>query len=261
MQFIDTHCHLYVEEFDEDRLPTLQRALDAGVSTMLLPAIDSLTTTRQARLAEEFPGHFFQMIGLHPTSINEDYMPELRHVERLLLEDSSRYVAIGEIGLDFYWDTTYRQQQLEALRYQFQLAERYNLPVALHIRNAYEEIFQFLKSLSQSAFRGVFHCFSGTLEQARMAVEMGFHLGIGGVLTYKKSTLPDIVKVIPLERIVLETDCPYLAPVPYRGRRNESSYIVHTARALAAILGLPLETIAEATTANARRLFNLTEPL
>lgn len=257
MNFTDTHCHLYSEEFDTDRSAAVERALEAGVTQMLLPAIDSQNTERQHRLAAEYPSNMHLMAGLHPTSVDENYQAELTLVEQQLALHEHSYVAIGEIGLDLYWDTTYRQQQIVALRHQLQLSKQYHLPVALHIRNAYNEMLEVLKELNYATYNGVFHCFSGDLSQAYAAIEMGFYLGIGGVLTYKKSTLPEVVKAIPIERLLLETDCPYLAPVPYRGKRNESAYIVAVANKIAEIKGLTLESVAFHTTHNAKQCFTL----
>ncbi|MBQ7279253.1 MAG: TatD family hydrolase [Bacteroidales bacterium] len=254
---IDTHTHIYCEEFDDDRDAVVQRAVDAGVALMLLPAIDSQTTERQQQLVDSYPALFRQMSGLHPTSVNDDYERELRLVERQMDEAADRYIAVGEIGLDLYWDTTYYDQQRDALMRQMRLAERCGKPVSLHIRNAYAEFFEVAKELNRATFRGVMHCFSGILDDALRAVEMGLYIGIGGVLTYKKSALPDIVRRVPLNRIVLETDAPYLAPVPMRGRRNESSYIAYVAQHLAQILEEPVDVIAEATTENAKTLFAL----
>lgn len=255
--FIDTHTHLYCEEFDDDREATVQRALDADVSLMLLPAIDSHTTQRQQSLWQSHPDCFRQMAGLHPTSVSDNYEDELSLVAQQLQNAPEQYVAIGEIGLDLYWDATYRPQQEDALLRQLDLAETYHKPVALHIRNAYDEFFQLLQRHNRATYSGVLHCYSGTLQQAFAATEMGFFIGIGGVLTYKKSTLPEIVSALPLERILLETDAPYLAPVPHRGHRNESAYLPHVAQYLADIKHLPLERIAEVTTANAQTLFAL----
>lgn len=254
---IDTHTHLYCEEFDDDRDVVVRRAIEAGVGIMLLPAIDSQTTERQQRLFDGNPQVFRQMAGLHPTSVKEDYEKELQLVERQLNEAPERYVAVGEIGLDLYWDSTFYDQQRDALIRQMRLAEQYDKPVSLHIRNAYSEFFELAKEVNRPSYRGVMHCYSGTLAEAQQAVEMGFYIGIGGVLTYKKSLLPDIVRAIPLSRIVLETDSPYLAPVPMRGRRNESSYVVHVAQCLAAVLDKSYDVITATTTENARSLFAL----
>ena len=257
MQLIDTHTHIYSEEFDEDRDAVVSRAKEAGIVKMLLPAIDSTSIDRQEALAERYPDLFRQMIGLHPTSVTEDFEGEMALVERKLKEHPKEYVAIGEIGLDLYWDATYKYQQIEVLKRQMLLAEQYDLPVELHIRNAYGEMFEVLKDLNRAQYKGVFHCYSGTLEEAYKAVEMGFYLGIGGVLTYKKSILPDIVKAISLNKLVLETDSPYLAPVPYRGKRNESSYVAEVARKMALVKEVDIEEIATKTTRNAVELFKL----
>lgn len=267
MELIDTHTHIYCEEFDSDREAVIQRALDAGIVQMLLPAIDSLTHQRQEDLATAHPSLFSQMMGLHPTSVTENYQEELTIVETLLAAHPEKYVAIGEIGLDFYWDTTYKQQQIEVLKRQLFLAQRLSKPVALHLRSskdgnpdndAYRTLFNILDELHihQAAHpMGVLHCYSGSLDQALEGVERGFCLGIGGVLTYKKSELPQIVTAAPLDSILLETDSPYLAPVPYRGRRNESSYVAEVAAKMAEILGRDIEEIAAQTTQNAKKTF------
>lgn len=257
MQLIDTHTHIYSEEFDEDRAQVVERAVNAGIVKMLLPAIDSASFERQEKLAKDYPSLFRQMMGLHPTSVTNDFEKELELVETKLKENPNEYVAIGEVGLDLYWDKTFKEQQIEVLRRQMLLAEQYDKPVELHIRNAYTEMFDLLKELNRAQYKGVFHCFSGTLEEAHMAVEMGFSLGIGGVLTYKKSLLPDIVKEISLKKLVLETDSPYLAPVPYRGKRNESAYVIEVARKMSAIKEVELEEVAMQTTHNAMVLFSL----
>ena len=255
---IDTHTHLYCEEFDSDRDAVVARAVAAGVEIMLLPAIDSNTMQRQQQLAEQYPDNFRQMAGLHPTSVGSNYEEELSLVERQLDENPDQYVGVGEIGLDLYWDTTHRAEQEEVLLRQMNMAERHNKPVALHIRNAYTEFFGLMKQLNREKYNGVMHCFSGTLDEALLGVEMGYYLGIGGVLTYKKSLLPEIVRQIPIECLLLETDAPYLAPVPHRGRRNESAYIVNVAQMMADIKGKSIEYIADATSENARQLFKLT---
>ncbi|MBR1516606.1 MAG: TatD family hydrolase [Bacteroidales bacterium] len=252
---IDTHSHLYSEEFDNDREAAVQRAIEAGVELMLLPAIDSQSIQRQQQLATSHPSNFRIMAGVHPTSIDDNYERELQIVEEQLRSDAERYVAIGEIGLDLYWDTTYRQQQEEALLRQLDLAENYKKPVSIHIRNAYEEFFDLLARRNHATYNGVLHCYSGTLQQGWQAIEMGFHLGIGGVLTYKKSLLPDIVAKVPLQSLVLETDAPYLAPTPFRGRRNESSYLVYVAQTLADIRQIQVQNVAETTSENAKRIF------
>lgn len=257
MRLIDTHTHIYCEEFDEDRQQTVERAKSAGVVHMLLPAIDHESYGRQEQLAESDSALFSQMMGLHPTSVGEDYEQRLLDVERLFEMGSQKYVAVGEIGLDLYWDTTFKDQQIDALIKQMRLADRYGIPVALHVRSAYDELFEVLRHINKATYSGVLHCYSGTERQAMEAIEMGWHLGIGGTLTYKKSVLPDIVRQVPLERILLETDSPYLPPVPHRGRRNESSYVALVAEYLSQVLDKKLEIVAEQTTLNAINLFVL----
>lgn len=257
IQLIDTHSHLYDEAFDNDRNDAVERALQAGVGLMLLPAIDPDSYQQQHELAESNPSCFREMMGLHPTSIKEDYQQLLAITKQLLFDHRERYVAVGEIGLDYYWDRTFEQQQQEVLITQMGWAQELDLPVTLHVRNAYNELFELLRSLNRSRFKGVMHCFGGTVEQALEAIEMGLHIGIGGVVTFKKSLMADVVKAIPLTSIVLETDAPYLAPVPHRGHRNESAFVLHVAEKVAQLKELPLETVAKITTANARKLFKL----
>ena len=263
MDFIDTHCHLYDEAFDADRDDAVQRALDAGVTTLLLPDIDSGSTPRLDALAAQYPTVFRSMAGLHPTSVKEDYEQELKHVhDRLfhptpLSDHLSPFIAVGEIGMDLYWDRTFEEQQREVLKQQLLWAEELKLPVALHIRKAHNEVFNLLKELNRPVWRGVMHCFGGSLQEAKRAVEMGFLLGIGGVVTFKNATLAEIVKAMPLKYLLLETDAPYLSPVPHRGQRNASSYIPLIAQKIADLKGIPLSEVAEQTTASARELFQL----
>ncbi len=263
MNFIDTHCHLYDEAFDTDRDQALQRALDAGVTTMLLPDIDSSSTSRLDTLAAAYPQHFRRMSGLHPTSVKEDFEQELQQVhERLFAAHNPQpaahtFVAVGEIGMDLYWDRTFEAEPREVLRTQMLWAEALGLPVALHIRKAHNEVFGLLRDLNRPRYRGVMHCFGGSVQEAQRAVEMGFHLGIGGVVTFKNATLADVVKAVPLERLLLETDAPYLSPVPHRGQRNEPAYIPLVAQRIADLRGISLDEVADVTTANARALFRL----
>ena len=255
MTFIDTHCHLYDEAFDADRPQAVQRALDAGVTTMLLPDIDSTSTERLDTLYNLYPNHFHRMAGLHPTSVKEDFELELAHVRKRL--ETGSFVAVGEIGMDLYWDRTFEEQQREVLRRQMRWAEEFGLPVALHIRKAHNEVFGLLRDLNRSTYRGVMHCFGGSLQEAQRAVEMGFMLGIGGVVTFKNATMAEVAKAMPLDRLLLETDSPYLSPVPHRGERNESSYIPLIAQKIADLRGISIEAVAEQTSANARMLFCL----
>lgn len=260
MPFIDTHCHLYDEAFDVDRDAALQRALDAGVATLLLPAIDSLSHEQQEQLALQHPQCFHQMMGLHPTSVKEDYVQELALVRARLFHSPNsptEYVAIGEIGMDLYWDRTFEAQQREVLRTQLLWALDLDLPVCLHIRKAHNEVFALLRDINRPSWRGVMHCFGGSLQEAHRALEMGFHLGIGGVVTFKNATMAEVAKTAPLDRLLLETDAPYLAPVPHRGQRNEPSYIPIIAQRIADLRGISLDEVAAVTTDSAQNLFRI----
>lgn len=275
MQFIDTHCHLYDEAFDEDRDQAVARALDAGVTTLLLPDIDSTSTPRLDALAGQYPQHFRRMAGLHPTSVKEDYEAELQHVHNRLNNSSNspeidlrsnslnsnnsplKFIAVGEIGMDLYWDRTFEAQQREVLKTQLQWAVDLDLPVCLHIRKAHNEVFSVLRELNRPSWRGVMHCFGGSVQEAQRAIEMGFHLGIGGVVTFKNATMAEVVKAVPLDRLLLETDAPYLSPVPHRGQRNESAYIPLIAQKIADLRGISLAEVAAVTTASATALFRL----
>lgn len=259
MTFIDTHCHLYDEAFDTDRAEALQRALDAGVTTMLLPDIDSASTPRLEELYKAYPQHFRPMVGLHPTSVKEDFEQELAKVRAALTTQhpTMKYVAVGEIGMDLYWDRTFEAEQREVLKRQMLWAEEQNLPVCLHIRKAHNEVFGLLRDLNRPRYRGVMHCFGGSVQEAQRAVEMGFHLGIGGVVTFKNATLAEVVKAVPLSSLLLETDAPYLSPVPHRGQRNESAYIPLIAQRIADLRGITIDEVAQTTTASACDLFRL----
>jgi TatD DNase family protein len=254
--FIDTHTHLYLEEFDPDRDDTIRRAISSGTLKMLLPNIDSTSWEPMLKLCRQFPGNCFPMAGLHPTSVKAaTVQEELMKVEVMIEEEG--FVAIGEIGIDLYWDKTFLAEQEEAFRRQLKLAKKEQLPVVIHMRNSFDEIWKVLKPETGDELKGVFHCFSGNLEQARKVIDAGFVLGIGGVVTFKNSGLQEVVKAVGLESLVLETDAPYLAPVPYRGQRNESSYIPLIAAKIAEITGKPLQEVAEITTSNASQLFKL----
>lgn len=254
---IDTHCHLYDEAFDADRHEAVMRAVEADVPVMLLPAIDSQSHAAQEALAQQYPQHFHQMMGLHPTSVDQNYEAELAIVRQKLFAPQRHYVAVGEIGLDLYWDKTFLPQQIEVLRQQMNWARELSLPVCLHVRKAYNELFGLLRDLNFGTYRGVMHCFGGSVQEALRAVEMGFYIGIGGVVTFKNATLAEVAAAVPLDRIVLETDAPYLAPVPYRGKRNESAYIPVIASKIAELRGITLREVAETTTRAARQLFAL----
>jgi TatD DNase family protein len=259
MNFIDTHTHLYAEEFDHDRDTVLANASSAGVNRMLLPAIDREYHARMMDLAATYPDHCYPMIGLHPTSVKSNFLEELDFVIHRLAEEGTRYIAIGEIGIDLYWDKTYSGEQEEAFSIQLDLAIQYELPVAIHTRNSFDIATALIRQKKDPRLKGVFHCFGGSPEQAREAIKLGFLLGIGGILTYKNSGLQKVVEETGLEHLVLETDAPYLPPVPYRGKRNESAFIPLIAAKIAELKNTTPGEVAEVTTRNAMKLFNLTD--
>ena len=252
---IDTHTHLYSEEFDKDRAEMIARAKAAGVTRCFIPAIDSSYTERMFQLKNEYTDYVFLMNGLHPCNVKENYKEELTHVENLMPTHS--FCAIGEIGIDLYWDKTFLKEQQEAFAWQIQLAKKHQLPIVIHCREAFEEVFEVLESEKGDDLVGIFHCFSGTEAQAHRAIGYGLHLGIGGVVTFKNGKLDQFLKNIDLQHIVLETDSPYLAPVPYRGKRNESAYIVQVADKLSDIYELPVDEIKRITTKNATKIFKI----
>lgn len=254
--FIDTHSHLYDDAFTEDEDLAIKRAIEAGVTKMILPDIDSMSREQMFSLAEKHPDNLYPCLGLHPTSIGKDWEKELEFV--LSYNGSKKIWAIGEIGLDCYWSKDFLKEQQDAFRQQLELASRMSLPVIIHSRESTGLIIDILKEYRHLALKGVMHAYSGSAETFRELQELGdWYIGIGGVLTYKKASIADTVKEIPLERILLETDSPYLTPVPYRGKRNESAYIPHIAEKLALQKGSSLEEVARITTQNARNLFNL----
>ena len=255
MILTDTHAHLYLNAFDDDRHNAITIAIAKGVRYLLLPNIDKYSITPMMDLVRDFPGNCFPMMGLHPTSVKEDFEEQLEIVKAWLKKE--KFCAIGEMGIDLYWDETYFPQQQEAFRVQASLAMNYGLPLVIHSRESFDEIFQLLDEVWKPGLKGVFHCFTGNLEQAEHIIGLGFKLGIGGVLTYKNSGLPEVIKEISLEHILLETDAPFLAPVPYRGKRNESSYIPVIAQKIAEIKNESLSEIARITTQNTINLFNL----
>lgn len=263
MNLIDTHSHLYGPEFDEDREEALTRAAGAGVGRLLLPAIDSESHDRLFDLCRLHPQRCVPMIGLHPTSVNDNprWQEELELVEQLLAappEGIPPFCAIGEIGLDFYWSRDFREQQTEAFRRQIELALQYDLPIAVHTRNAWPETVALMREYAGRGLRGVFHAYSDTLETYRELRSLGdFRFGIGGVVTFKKSLLAAIVPEMELDDLVLETDCPYLTPTPHRGERNESAYVRFVCNEVARLKGLTPDEVADATTASAERLFRL----
>jgi TatD DNase family protein len=256
MNFIDTHCHLYLQEFADDRHAAINQAINAGVNKILLPNIDSSSWQPMLELFRKYPGICFPMAGLHPTSVlPETIDSEMDEVKRQL--ETGDYIAIGEIGVDLYWDKTHQALQEETFRYQIQLAKRYRLPVAIHVRKSFDEVWQILKSEIGPDLQGVFHCFPGDEAQAWRVIEAGFLLGIGGVVTFKNSGLQKVVAAVGPEHIILETDAPFLAPAPYRGKRNEPAYIPIIAEKVAELCGMSVDEVAEITTGNAARLFNL----
>lgn len=256
MEYIDTHSHLYDEAFSSEEDLAVERAVNAGVTKMIVPDIDSSTRQVMFDLAERHPGTLFPTLGLHPTSVAANWRDEMDAVEKALPEH--KIWAIGEIGIDCYWSKEFLEQQKEAFRIQLEMAEKLDLPVIIHSRESTELIINVLKDYKTHNLRGVFHAYSGSAETYRELQKLGdWYIGIGGVLTYKKASIAETVKEIPLERILLETDSPYLTPVPHRGKRNESSYIPHIAEKLAIQKGISMEEVARTTTANAIRLFRL----
>ena len=255
MIITDTHTHLYSEAFDEDRDEVISRALDAGVHRFFIPAIDSSYTAAMYKLEELYPDNVFLMTGLHPTHVKENYKEEINHVEEQLI--ARDFYAIGEIGIDLYWDKTFLKQQQEAFVYQIRLAKKNKLPIVIHCREAFNEIFEILEQEKGEDLHGIFHCFTGTLEQAHKAISYGMKLGIGGVATFKNGKIDQFLNQIALKHIVLETDSPYLAPVPYRGKRNESVYILRVLEKLALIYNVNQAEIARITTKNSKEIFSV----
>ena len=253
MKIVDTHCHLYLEEFKNDLNAVIERAKKLGVEKFFLPAIDSEVITSMLDLEKNFPDECFAMMGLHPCSVKGNYKDELKLVEQWLNKRS--FVAIGEIGLDFYWDKTFAKQQYEAFELQMEWALQRNMPMVIHTRNAIEEAIAMVKPFAAKGLRGIFHCFSGDYQNAKEIIEINFLLGIGGVITYKNSGLQPVIEKIDLNHIVLETDAPYLTPVPYRGKRNESSYLEFVIAKLAEVKNVTAEEIANITTQNAEKIF------
>lgn len=255
MELVDSHAHLFLKEFDEDLAQVIERAKSAGVIKIYLPNIDSSTLDNLLDVSNRYPGYLFPMVGLHPTSVKDNYLEELKLVDEQL-QSVSDYIAIGEVGLDLYWDKTYITQQVEAFEYQIRLALKHNLPLIIHCRDAFDEMYEVMLPLRNSGLKGVFHSFTGSLNDAKRFLEFpGFKLGINGVVTFKNSVLPETLREVPLSRLVIETDAPYLAPVPYRGKRNESAYLVNIVRALAGIFQVTEEEIATVTTENACEIF------
>ncbi|THF48445.1 TatD family deoxyribonuclease [Flavobacterium supellecticarium] len=255
MTLTDTHTHLYSEEFDQDRDEMIARAIAAGVTRFFVPSIDSTYTEKMYALEKAYPGHIYLMMGLHPCYVKENYKEELAHVEAALAQ--REFKAIGEIGIDLYWDKTTLEIQKIAFRHQIQLAKKYKLPINIHCREAFDEIFEVLELEKSDELFGIFHCFSGTYEQALQAISYNMKLGIGGVVTFKNGKIDQFLSQIDLKHLVLETDSPYLAPVPYRGKRNESGYTRLVAEKLAELYQLPVAEIARITTENSKAIFGI----
>lgn len=255
MVLTDTHTHLYSEAFNEDRDEMMQRAFDNNVQRMFVPAIDSTYTKAMLSLESDYPNHVFLMMGLHPTHVKENYLEELAHVEEMLSQ--RKFVAVGEIGIDLYWDKTFFKQQQEAFRIQIRLAKQYQLPIVIHCRDAFDEIFEILEEEKSEDLFGIFHCFTGTIEQAHQAISYNMKLGIGGVVTFKNGKIDQFINEIDLKHIVLETDSPYLAPKPYRGKRNESGYLTKVVEKLAELYQVSEEEIARVTTENSKAIFTI----
>ncbi len=255
MILIDTHCHLYSEEFTEDIGEVIQRATTEGVQKFYLPSIDSEAIASMLVLEQKYPKKCIAMMGLHPCYVKENYQEELEVVKQWLAKRN--FAAIGEIGLDFYWDKTFIAQQYDAFRTQIEWSLQYKLPIVIHSRDAIQETINVVKEYAPRGIKGIFHCFGGNYENAKEIIDAGFYLGIGGVITYKNSGLGEILPRIDLQNIVLETDAPYLAPVPFRGKRNESSYLKYITEKLATIKNVSIEEVAAVTTANAEKIFVL----
>ena len=251
--FIDTHTHLYDEKFDLDRNEMIQKAIDAGVAKMYLPNCDSTTIEGMMAVEKAFPDHCFAMMGLHPCYVKENIADELKIVEQWLSQ--RKFAAVGEIGLDYYWDKTFVNEQKSAFRTQIEWSIQYNLPIVIHTRESTKDTIDIVKEYQSRGVRGVFHCFSGSLETAKQIIDMGFYLGMGGVLTYKNAGLQEVIKQVDLKHLVLETDAPYLTPVPHRGKRNESAYVQLVAQKLAELKEIDVEDVETVTTNNANTLF------
>ena len=255
MILTDTHTHLYAEQFDEDREEVILKALDLGIKRFFIPAIDSSYYDRMFALEKAFPENVFLMAGLHPTHVKADFKDELAFVKKQL--ETKQFYAIGEIGMDLYWDKSFIKEQQEAFHMQILWAKERKLPIVIHCRDAFEEIFEIMDVVCDDDLNGIFHCFTGNKEQAERIISYGFKLGIGGVITFKNGGLDKFMSDIPLEHVVLETDAPYLAPAPYRGKRNESSYLINVLGKLVDLYGIDSEEIARITTSNSQQVFGI----
>ena len=255
MQLTDTHTHFYADEFNGLREQLMHDALTAGVSRFFLPNIDSSSIAPMLDLEKEFPGHFFPMMGLHPCSVKDNWKEEIKIVEEWL--SKRKFSAVGEMGIDLYWDKTHFEEQKQAFIRQVEIANDYKLPIIIHTRESFDVTYDLLCTTKKEAPQGIFHCFTGTEEQAKKAIDMGFYLGIGGVVTFKNSGLDKSLAKISLDHLVLETDAPYLAPVPYRGKRNDPAYILKVAEKLSELKGVSVMEVARVTTENSRKIFGV----
>ena len=252
---IDTHAHLYTSDYADDRSEVIDRAMKADVGMVFMPNIDSGSVEQMLELSRAFPGFCYPLMGLHPSSVGEDYIREVEVVSEWLGRE--KFYGIGEIGIDFYWDQTFRIQQEDAFRQQLRLARNLGLPVVIHVRESFHEVWAVLEKEQDGSLTGIFHCFSGTEEEARKVIDAGFFLGIGGVVTFRNNTLAGVLEATGPNHVVLETDAPWLSPVPFRGKRNEPAYLIHVAGKVASILGISLQEVAEITSSNARKIFRL----
>ena len=253
MLFVDTHAHIYDPAFDVDRAEAVQRALDVNVGMLFMPNVDASTIAPMLETHERFPEFTRVMMGLQPEEVKGDYRQVLALMEKEL--GRGIYIGVGEVGLDFYWDRTFEKEQIDAFETQLDWAKQLQLPLSIHCRNAFESMVKILEKQQDGRLRGVMHCFTGTEEEAKTYLDLGFHLGLGGVTTYKNCAVKDFLPRIPLDRIVLETDAPYLSPIPHRGKRNEPAFMVATAAKIAEICNVALEDLAKITTTNAKKLF------
>lgn len=254
MNLIDTHSHIYAEQFQDDRAAVMQRIRNAGIEKVYMPNIDGDSIPAMMEMEKNYPDLCVPMMGLHPCHVTQNYRDQLAEVENWL--NSRPFVAVGEIGIDLYWDTSLQEEQTIAFREQINLAKSHNLPIVIHCRNSYHEIVQVLEEENDEKLWGIFHCFTGTAEEGQRVIELGFYLGIGGIVTFKNAGLNEEVAQLPLDKLVLETDSPYLAPHPKRGKRNESGFLPYIAEKIAEVHNTPVERVAEVTTANANKIFS-----
>ena len=252
---IDTHSHIYTEDYNDDIEDVIKRAYENNIRKIVLPNIDSSTVKQMLDLSEQYPQICFPLMGLHPTAVNEDYKEELELVEFWLKKE--KFFGIGEIGIDLYWDRTYIDEQIDAFKKQIRLAEKYQLPVVIHVRDSFNEVFSVLEELADDQLTGVFHSFAGTSEQAKKVIDMGFKIGVNGLVTFRNSLVGEVIAKIDPSHLLLETDSPYLTPVPFRGKRNESSYVIYVAQKVATLLGISVSDLARITTENAEKLFRI----